>query len=53
MALAMHGGANLGSDLIRVAMQNEQYGVEEVREKNPALVARRHPGRMPVGTLLA
>jgi hypothetical protein len=53
MALAMHGGANLGPASMRIAMQIEQYGVEEVREKNPALVARRHLGRMPVGTLLA
>lgn len=61
MALAMHGGANLGSDLMRIAMENEQYSVEEVREKNPALVARRdgelallrrHLGRMPVSPIL-
>ncbi|MFE9445616.1 hypothetical protein ACFYO2_43325 [Streptomyces sp. NPDC006602] len=57
MALGMHGGASLGPDSMRVAMQNEQYSVEEVREKNPELVARRdaelallrrHLGRMPV-----
>ncbi|MCX5522326.1 hypothetical protein OG342_05525 [Streptomyces bobili] len=61
MALAMHGGANLGSDLMRIAMENEQYSVEEVREKNPELVARReaelallrrHLGRMPVSPIL-
>jgi hypothetical protein len=62
MALAMHGGADLSPASMRIAMQNEQYGVEEVREKNLELVARRdtelallrrHLGRMPVGTLLA
>ncbi|MFD7402024.1 hypothetical protein ACFV7R_04990 [Streptomyces sp. NPDC059866] len=61
MALGMHGGADLGPASVRVAMQNEQYSVEKVREENPELVARRdtelallrrHLGRMPVSQVL-
>jgi putative intracellular protease/amidase len=61
MALGMHGGADLGPASVRVAMQNERYSVEKVREENPELVARRdtelallrrHLGRMPVSQVL-
>ncbi|GAA4383627.1 type 1 glutamine amidotransferase family protein [Tsukamurella soli] len=59
MALAMHGGAHLGTDTARLAMQADVLGFdfEKLRTHNPQLVARRESelallrrrlGRMPV-----
>lgn len=59
LALAMQGGKDLGPDTARITMQQDakKYAPEQVREKNPALVARRESelallrrqlGRMPV-----
>lgn len=63
MTLYMHGGAKLGSDMGRLIFQQEviQISAEKLRERNPALVARRESelallrrqlGRMPVSETL-
>ncbi|MEJ9076844.1 DJ-1/PfpI family protein [Gordonia malaquae] len=58
MALAMHGGAGLGADMLRLTIETARGShFTELRERNPRLVERReaelallrrHLGRMPV-----